>query len=104
MVDYLGQNMDVGDFCIIIEPYTKAFTIGRIYGFSNKSARCVYIPRWTEPEYMEAHFARLCAPNFANTDIVIDIDGNRRYLWTQTRDSDKIVKVSPEMVRNFLDK
>ena len=104
MTDYLGQNMDVGDFCVIVEPYSKIFTIGRISGFSNKSVRCVYIPRWTEPEYMEAHFSRLCAPDFANTDIVISIDGIRRYLWKQTRDLDRIVKISPEMVKNFLNK
>ena len=97
--------MEAGDFCVIIEPYNKFFTIGRIYGFSNKSARCAYIPSWTEPEYVEACFSRLCAPNFADTYIGIEVGcGERRYLWTQTRESDKIVRVSPEMVRHFLDK
>ena len=112
MVDVVGQNINVGDFVVIVTPYTHHHSLGRVKKINDKSASIKYIPHYwiyynKSSEYNQKIFDLLCSDRFDSGD---EFSYTNHYgqrvegsLASCSRGSEDLVVISKDAIKNYLE-
>lgn len=112
MIDAVGQNINVGDFVVIVTPYTHHHSLGRVNKINDKTASIKYIPHYwvyynESVEYNQKIFDLLCSDRFDSGDKFpyVNHHGNRIdvSLASCSRESGDLVVVSKDSIKNYLE-
>ena len=116
-MDFLGQNVEIGDFLVIKAPYYHTLTLGRVKKLNPASYTVIYIPPWilededVSFEDKEKILGALSSDDFAKYEKEgIILQSGRHHsgpwkfsLWLTSRNNFEVVKIDREQLNNFID-
>ena len=119
MVDFVGQNIEIGDFVVIRTPYYNTMSLGRVTKLNNATCTAAYIPSWlwelelSYDDYKQVVDA-LFSDNFADYSGKEEIKiTSGRFVtsdkpwefsfWSTSRKSSEFVRVDRSVLSNFFD-
>jgi len=112
MMDFLGRNVEPGDFVVFLAPYSRGLALGRIKKINTTTVTVLYVPEYwmsdDSPEFRQKFVEALCSDDFDSKDKIISFtDKYGRYTEEDftfvSRDRLSIVKVEKEDIGNYLD-